>query len=158
MEIVCQLNHRPVPLFLNRKPMLRSSNSTLETHGVVVNTNLYKVLSLESDKVGFDEIKKAYRNMARRYHPDAVPQSRKEESTRKFVELQHAYETLSDPILRQKYDYEMGMSYLSGCGVKGRRNDQDWRTNFYKEVWEDQLRSLELRVHDRRSRKKKAYM
>ncbi|RWR93029.1 chaperone protein dnaJ 20, chloroplastic-like protein [Cinnamomum micranthum f. kanehirae] len=69
--------------------------------------NLYKVLSLDSENVCVDEIKKAYRSMALQCHPDVCPPSRREESTRMFVELQRAYETLSDPVLRRRYDHEL---------------------------------------------------
>jgi len=63
------------------------------------NTNFYKVLKLESDNVRFNEIKKAYRSMALQYHPNVCPPSKKDEYTKKFVELHRAYETLSNPAL-----------------------------------------------------------
>ncbi|KAK8587640.1 hypothetical protein V6N13_086622 [Hibiscus sabdariffa] len=72
-------------------------------------TNFYKVLSLDSEDVGLAEIKKAYRRMVLQYHPDICPPSAKEESTQRFLELQTAYETLSDPISRQMYDYELSL-------------------------------------------------
>ncbi|KAF2284079.1 hypothetical protein GH714_018856 [Hevea brasiliensis] len=74
--------------------------------------NFYRVLSLESQNVGFDEIKKAYRNMALQYHPDVCPPSTKEESTKRFVELRQAYETLSDPISRRLTQREVSMHFL----------------------------------------------
>ncbi|TYG43989.1 hypothetical protein ES288_D11G062000v1 [Gossypium darwinii] len=72
-------------------------------------TNFYKVLSLDSENVGLAEIKKAYRRMVLEYHPDVCPPSAREESTQRFLELQMAYETLSDPVSRQTYDYELGL-------------------------------------------------
>ncbi|KAF9610301.1 hypothetical protein IFM89_021971 [Coptis chinensis] len=127
--------------------------NTLETQRV--GTSFYELLSLESQNVGFEDIKKAYRTMARRYHPDVVPSSRKEESTKKFVELQQAYETLSNPISRQKYDFELG--YLSRCGMNGMRSEE-WRTHFHKQVWEDQLGGLELKSNSKKFRNNRAYM
>ncbi|KAF5180734.1 Chaperone protein dnaj 20 protein [Thalictrum thalictroides] len=130
--------------------MISCRANTLETQRVI-SKNHYEVLSLESDKVGFDEIKKAYKSMARQYHPDVVPASRKEESTKRFVELQQAYETLSDPILREKYDSELRFGYyLSGYGVKGIRNEE----NFSKDSWEDQLRGLQSRSYGRMRNKR----
>ncbi|KAM0936332.1 putative DnaJ domain, Chaperone J-domain superfamily [Dioscorea sansibarensis] len=100
-------------------------------------TNLYKVLSLDdSETVGVDEIKKAYRSMARRYHPDVCPSSNKEEYTRLFVELHQAYETLSDPALRALYD-------------KGLRVNETVPQKFWKERWEAQLCGLRLRSEKR---------
>ncbi|KAL1831030.1 hypothetical protein ACET3Z_000681 [Daucus carota] len=72
--------------------------------------NFYELLSLNSkENVGFEEIKKAYRSKALEYHPDVCPPSNREESTRKFVEIRKAYDTLSDPTSRQMYDYEMSL-------------------------------------------------
>ena len=72
--------------------------------------NLYKVLSLSPKSATTDDIKKAYRSMALRYHPDVCQDcSKKEESTRMFVQLNAAYQTLSNPRLRAEYDCELGL-------------------------------------------------
>ncbi|PIA48058.1 hypothetical protein AQUCO_01400565v1 [Aquilegia coerulea] len=159
----CHLYSKQVPMFTTPRSLHKTSNkinliscrartSTMEPQRVSSTTNFYQVLSLpQSENIGVDEIKKAYRSMARQYHPDVVPESRKEESTKRFVELQKAYETLSDPILRQKYDYELGFGYLSGFGVKGMSNE----ANYSKDVWEDQLRDLQSRSYVRMSRKQR---
>jgi len=47
------------------------------------------------------EIKRAYRKMAKQYHPDANPN---EDTTEKFQEINRAYEVLNDPDLKKKYD------------------------------------------------------
>jgi len=49
-----------------------------------------------------DEIKKAFRKLARKYHPDVNPGDKKSEE--KFKEINEAYEVLSDPDKRHKYD------------------------------------------------------
>ncbi len=51
-----------------------------------------------------DEIKKAYRKLARQYHPDLHTGSRKTEMEKKFKELNEANEVLGDPDIRKKYD------------------------------------------------------
>src|SRR5215210_4177533 len=48
------------------------------------------------------EIKRAYRRLARRYHPDINPGDR--EAAARFREILDAYETLIDPDLRRRYD------------------------------------------------------
>ncbi|QOW11784.1 J domain-containing protein [Kaistella flava (ex Peng et al. 2021)] len=61
----------------------------------------YKVLGIDK-KATADEIKKAYRKLARKYHPDVNPGDK--ESERKFKELNEANEVLSNPANRTKYD------------------------------------------------------
>lgn len=101
--------------------------------GKMNETNYYRLLSLDSEKASFEEIKKAYRSMALRYHPDLCPLSKKDESTRMFVELHRAYETLSNPTLRRKYDSELGMSVPERSFVQ---------SGFSRENWEAQLHTL----------------
>ncbi|MCL2611031.1 MAG: molecular chaperone DnaJ [Defluviitaleaceae bacterium] len=61
----------------------------------------YKTLGVEKD-ASDDEIKKAYRKMAKKYHPDANPGDAAAEA--KFKEVSEAYETLSDPQKKSGYD------------------------------------------------------
>ncbi|MFM6279757.1 MAG: DnaJ domain-containing protein, partial [Dolichospermum sp.] len=49
-----------------------------------------------------EEIKQAFRKLARKYHPDVNPNNKQAEA--KFKEVNEAYEVLSDPDKRKKYD------------------------------------------------------
>ena len=99
----------------------------------------YKVLSLEhSAAVGAEEIKRAYWRLALRYHPDVCPPSRRAESTELFLELRRAYETLSDPARRLRYDAELRVSGEDPAGVA-----------FARDVWEAQLCALRARSEQR---------
>ncbi|KAL4362581.1 hypothetical protein GQ457_04G034610 [Hibiscus cannabinus] len=106
------------------------NSATVERRG----NNFYKVLSLDSENVGLAEIKKAYRRMVLQYHPDVCPPSVKEESTKRFLELQMAYETLSDPISRQLYDYELGLVNPIGFGFGDCTTNERRRSNVQKDV------------------------
>jgi curved DNA-binding protein len=61
----------------------------------------YKVLGLGKN-ASSDDIKKAYRKLARKYHPDLNPNDK--EAEKRFKEINEANEVLSDPDKRKKYD------------------------------------------------------
>jgi molecular chaperone DnaJ len=75
--------------------------------------DLYSVLGL-SRGASADEIKRAYRKLARKYHPDRNQGDK--ESEERFKEVQEAYDTLSEPEKRKQYDAG-GM--FSGFGPRG---------------------------------------
>src|ERR671930_1520264 len=61
----------------------------------------YKVLDVDK-KASQDDIKNAYRKLARQYHPDRNPGD--EAAENRFKEVQTAYDLLSDPEKRKQYD------------------------------------------------------
>lgn len=67
--------------------------------------DLYAVLGVER-QASEETIKKAYRKLSKKYHPDANPGSR--EAERKFMELSKAYAVLQDPEKRKAYDRTYG--------------------------------------------------
>jgi DnaJ homolog subfamily B member 4 len=67
--------------------------------------SFYEILGVNNDASDI-EIKKAYRTLSLKYHPDRNPS---EEATKKFQEINEAYETLGDTELRKKYDRKDAM-------------------------------------------------
>ncbi|MDQ3927176.1 MAG: molecular chaperone DnaJ [Actinomycetota bacterium] len=75
--------------------------------------DLYKVLGV-SKGASQDEIRRSYRKLARKYHPDANREDPKAEE--RFKEVQHAYEILSNPEKRREYD-EGPRAFFGGTGA-----------------------------------------
>ncbi|MEJ2438822.1 MAG: DnaJ C-terminal domain-containing protein [Gammaproteobacteria bacterium] len=69
----------------------------------------YKIMGLERNATQ-DEIKRAYRKLARKYHPDV---SKEKDAEARFKELGEAYEVLKDPEKRAAYDH-LGANYQTG--------------------------------------------
>jgi curved DNA-binding protein len=87
----------------------------------------YKVLGVER-KASEDEIKRAYRKLALKHHPDRNPNDQKAEE--KFKEINEAYQVLSDPEKRSRYD-QLGDSYSrwqQRGGAPGGFNWEEWVT------------------------------
>ncbi|GJY72810.1 chaperone protein DnaJ 20, chloroplastic-like protein [Tanacetum coccineum] len=85
--------------------------------------------------------------MALKYHPDVSPPERADEYTTRFILVQEAYETLSDPEARAMYDscmakgLHMAFSGKVGSRFQGRSDEKRW----WKTSWEAQVTELKRR-------------
>ena len=86
-------------------------------------TDFYELLGV-SREADAKEIKKAYRSLARKYHPDINPGDPQAES--KFKAISEAYEILSDPEKRSKYDSYGHSAFRAGAGAGGQSVNMDF--------------------------------
>ena len=89
----------------------------------------YEILGIQKGASG-DEIKKAYRKLAIKYHPDQNPDDK--EAEEKFKELSEAYEVLKDDNKRAQYDQFGHAAFQNGGGHSGR----EYASNF-SDIFED---------------------
>jgi curved DNA-binding protein len=82
----------------------------------------YKILGVDKNATQ-QQIKKVYRRLARQYHPDVNPGVKGAEA--RFKEINEAYEVLSDPDKRKKYD-ELGSSWQQWQRQGGDPRGFDW--------------------------------
>lgn len=84
----------------------------------------YDILGI-SKNASDDDIKKAYRKLAREHHPDMVKETDKVEAEKRFKEISAAYQVLSDPQKRKMYDqYGHAGPNMGGGGFGG--NSGQW--------------------------------
>jgi len=80
--------------------------------------NYYKILMI-APEAPQEMVTKAYRVLARGYHPDRNPPGKQEWAEKKMKELNEAYEVLDDPVKRAAYDEKLRQQ-----GVKAQPTDQ----------------------------------
>ncbi|GMJ16011.1 hypothetical protein HRI_005270300 [Hibiscus trionum] len=101
---------KPIHSFSPKKTVtVRNSATATANHNASASAtalagSLYEILKVERT-ASLNEIKTAYRSLAKVYHPDAMGSS---SDGRDFIEIRNAYATLSDPMARAVYDMSLG--------------------------------------------------
>lgn len=99
----------------------------------------YEILGVACD-ADHEILKKAYRKLAKKYHPDRQPEDSRAEE--RFKELQEAYDVLKDPVKRDRYDAD----------ALGSKKDGGGKNAGVSEVVEDIFEFLRSRMEDRGKR------
>lgn len=84
----------------------------------------YKILGVKRDATA-SELKKAYRKMAQKHHPDLAEEGSKDKAKAEFQKVQQAYDVLKDPEKRQLYD-QLGPDFERMSGGAGGRTYQGY--------------------------------
>ena len=107
----------------------------------MANKDYYEVLGV-SKSASDDEIKKAYRKLAKKWHPDANPDNKKE-AEEKFKQIGEAYSVLSDPQKRKMYD-QFGTADPSQAGYGSGFNGFNGTSGFdgFDDVFGDFVSSI----------------
>lgn len=91
----------------------------------------YKILDIDK-KANDDTIKKAYRRLAMKWHPDKNPENQEQAET-KFKEISAAYEVLSDKKRRKEYD-QFGVEGFNNTNRFNRKNPEDVFEQFFRQT------------------------
>ncbi|KAF2299969.1 hypothetical protein P3X46_006468 [Hevea brasiliensis] len=136
---------------LRFKPVTRFPRASFKTKAAVqeriaADMSFYELLGI-TESGTLIEIKQAYKQLARKYHPDVSPPDQVEEYTQRFIQVQEAYETLSDPRRRALYDRDMARGlHLAFSARRRYQNDEELGVRGkWKNRWEDQLSELKRR-------------
>ncbi len=110
----------------------------------------YEILGVSSD-ADPEILKKAYRRLAKKYHPDRQPEDARAEES--FKELQEAYYVLKDPVKRGRYDADfLGKNRGGDRGRRSHSAGQRQKGSGVSEVVEDIFEFLKSRMEDRGKR------
>ncbi|KAL8500946.1 hypothetical protein ACS0TY_020512 [Phlomoides rotata] len=128
-----------------RTPRARSTARIKAFYGPAeTRETLYELLGITETESSFSDIKKAYKQMARLYHPDVSPPDQVDENTRRFIMVHEAYETLSNPQTRALYDRYLDAGF--GFSFSARKSHQETEERGeWRRMWESQLDELRRR-------------
>ncbi|EYU31495.1 hypothetical protein MIMGU_mgv1a012898mg [Erythranthe guttata] len=126
--------------------VIRCSSSLNDTVSERSAMSLYELLGIP-ETGSLVDIKQAYKQLARKYHPDVSPPGRVEEYTQRFIRVQEAYETLSDPSTRELYDRDManGVHLAFNARRRSKFDEKMEEKSEWKSRWQSQLSGLKRR-------------
>ena len=105
----------------------------------------YRILEIKED-ADFSDIKKKYRKLAIKYHPDKNPGD--DEAVKKFREITEAYEILGDEKKRKEYDHKRklknGQENKKNENLKNKNNFSDNNFSFGKEFFKSASEMKEM--------------
>ena len=111
----------------------------------------YKILGLESNKVTPGEIKSAYREQAKKYHPDINSESNFSEE--RFKDINEAYKVLSTPVTKRKYDRMWNLNVgRKKKFEESKREEGSIFSNFFNMFFGEQINKKEQKVSKKKQK------
>lgn len=107
--------------------------------------NLYETLEV-SEKASKEVIEKAYRVLAKKYHPDLQSKENIKNAENKMKQINEAYEILSNDEKRKKYDIE-----LQNMREEQKRREQIENQNNQQKIYNEQIKQQEMYNNQKRS-------
>lgn len=109
--------------------------------------SLYELLGIP-ETMTLPKIKQAYKQLARKYHPDVSPPEKVSAYIERFIRVQEAYETLSDPTKRAIYDRDLARGIHLAFSTHRRMDQFDEEVedkNEWRNRWQGRLSELKKR-------------
>ncbi len=100
-----------------------------------MNKNYYEILKVPKT-ASEDEIKKAYRNLAKTYHPDSNPNNKNAEE--KLKEINEAYDVIGNPQKRKEYDIQINKSFTT-TNQSSKTDNSFTTTDFTNFIFKDDI-------------------
>ncbi|CAB4287803.1 unnamed protein product [Prunus armeniaca] len=122
---------RPISAFAAGSTCTSDETATASYLGHQKMTSLYEILGIPAVAT-CQEIKSAYRRLARVCHPDVAAIERKDTSADEFMKIHAAYSTLSDPEKRADYDRKFmrrSRPLSTASGYSGYYTRRNWETD-----------------------------
>lgn len=137
------VSFRPSSIPIHRRLTINSSSSSSTASVAVAESKLddlsfYQLLGI-SESGSLLEIKQAYKQLARKYHPDVSPPDQVKEYTQRFILVQEAYETLSDPRRRDMYDRDMARGVHLAFSARRRYSSDEVQFVIYSSKFLDEI-------------------
>lgn len=120
----------------------------------IMNKNYYDILQINKN-ASPEIIEKAYKTLAKKYHPDLQPEKNKKPAEEILKDIIEAYEVLSNPISKADYDSNLRENYISEEDYENLYNQNEILKNELNNIYKNQKENLDNNIYDKDIENKK---
>lgn len=110
--------------------------------------NYYDILQVNQN-ASPEIIEKAYKTLAKKYHPDLQPEENKKQAEEILKDINEAYEILSNPTSKADYDNSLKERYVSEEDYENLYNQNEFLKNELNNIYENQKENLDNNIYDK---------